>query len=60
MLLGDVCQQKYKNKKNALIVSKTFISSIIENISQFEVQPPGSGVWKNPGSETLVTPGHTV
>ena len=36
-----------------MIVSKTFISLTFENISLYEVQTPGSGIWKNPGSETL-------
>ena len=36
-----------------MIVPKTLISKTFENISPFEVQTPGSGIWKNPGSETL-------
>ena len=31
---------------------------MFENISPFEVQTPGSGIWKNPGSETLVVSEH--
>ena len=27
---------------------------MFENISPFEVQTPGSEIWKNPGSENLV------
>ena len=37
-----------------MIVSKTFILLTVENISPFEVQTPESGIWKNPGSETLL------